>query len=1288
LDTPPRIFISYARSDGEAFASALRQRLQAEHPSLTLWQDRAQLEGGVGWWKQITDALDRVKILIMVMTPAVTQSTVAQKEWRHARQQGVRVCPVLGTGPHAFDFTQLPSWMRKAHCYDIEKEWETFVGFLQSPGTENRVPFMAPDLRLDFVARPAEYQALAGMLLDRSRMNPLAITTALQGAGGFGKTTLAAALCHDDDIVTAFDDGILWVTLGERPAVQQELMKLYAALTGDRPTFVDAEDASIELASRLEDKNCLIVIDDVWDANDAKLFLRGGQQCARLITTRRLQVVTGVGASRVLVDEMTGDESVAMLTARLPASPSNPAPFRKLAERLGEWPLLLRLAASQLRERTERGDTVEGALAFVNRALDKRGAVAFDRANASSRNDAVATTVAASLALLSEADRVRAAELAVFSEAKAVPLSAACALWGLDPFDTEDLVQRLDDASLLEFDLKTGSLRMHDVLRSHLHAQLGNAAAVHARLVHTGWPDPYGLPDPFASRWYGWHLVQAGEGDRLRQLLLDFPWLAAKLKATNFHAVLQDFEIAGQSEPLVTIRDALRLSGYNVSRDPGQLGTQLTGRLESGQSPEIDRLLESIVRHETGPRLSLLHPTLTHPGGALVAILKGHAGSIEALDVSPDGARAVTGSMDWTLRLWDLQTWQVLRVFEGHSGTVHAVAFTPDGRRIVSASEDRSLRLWDADTGECAAVLRGHYEAVRGVAVAPDGRAAASLSEDGSVRLWDFQRRRSVQVFKGAFHQLRGIVYTSDGSRVLFGAGDGTVRGLDVATRTEIGVVEGQRAIVSALAVAPDGRHLLAGADDGSLRLWDLVSGEVLRKFDGHAKSVGCVAFGADGTWAVSGGGDRMLRVWDVGSGMETEKLDGQTGSVKSVAVLPGGQRILSASADRTVCCWRLHGPQERTRSQVQAGAVSMIAVSADGVRVVAGSTGQTVEVWDAGASGILRSLEGHRQIIQAVRMTGDGRLALTASRDGTLRVWDVESGGTLHVLKGHWDGVAAVAMTPTGDRAVSLSLDRTIRVWDLERGTQLRVLLGPGSERSTEYLRGRAPGLDEAFALQIDSTDLTLARGARLGISPDGTRAIFAEGGTIGIWHLDTGRVVSTTIEDFQAEELGMDPDAAIVGSILGTLCVIDPEEGTLVRFLDEGRGTARVRQIMDIVVDSPGRRAITASRDGSVRVWDLATGQETASLEGDVGRVDTVAIAPNGQFAYSVVDDTVVASDLTALKPLRRLSLDHNITAIAVTPDGLHAALGDESGRVHFLTLDAAEPFPRHGSSIGHES
>jgi hypothetical protein len=59
FDGSPRAFLSYARSDGEAFASALRNRLEREQPQITLWQDRARMEGGVGWWKQITEAIEQ-----------------------------------------------------------------------------------------------------------------------------------------------------------------------------------------------------------------------------------------------------------------------------------------------------------------------------------------------------------------------------------------------------------------------------------------------------------------------------------------------------------------------------------------------------------------------------------------------------------------------------------------------------------------------------------------------------------------------------------------------------------------------------------------------------------------------------------------------------------------------------------------------------------------------------------------------------------------------------------------------------------------------------------------------------------------------------------------------------------------------------------------------------------------------------------------------------------------------------------------------------------------------------
>lgn len=233
----PRVFISYARSDGADFASSLRTRLQEEYPEITLWLDRAQMVGGVGWWKQITEALDQVEILIMAITPAALESEVAAKEWRYARQQGVRVCPVMQMALD-LDVAAIPNWMRKAHFYDLDREWETFIGYLRSVGKVNRVPFMAPDLPAICIERHEQTEEVLSQLLDDTRENPKSVTTVLLGVGGFGKTTLANIICHDEKVVSAFDDGILWVSLGETPDVQGGLTKLYAAIAGDRPLLL------------------------------------------------------------------------------------------------------------------------------------------------------------------------------------------------------------------------------------------------------------------------------------------------------------------------------------------------------------------------------------------------------------------------------------------------------------------------------------------------------------------------------------------------------------------------------------------------------------------------------------------------------------------------------------------------------------------------------------------------------------------------------------------------------------------------------------------------------------------------------------------------------------------------------------------------------------------------------------------------------------------------------------------------------------------------------------------
>jgi hypothetical protein len=294
LTAERRVFISYARSDGVEYASRLRRRLEKEHPEINLFQDVISLHSGKDWWLQITNALNQVAYMVLVATPDAMASEAVRKEWRYARQQGVCVLPVQTSDD--LDFDSLPRWMKTKQFANLEvtEQWKLFIDDLHRPCEAPRVPFMAEDLPKDFVTRPAEFEPIIRLLIDKAREQraPVAITTALRGAGGFGKTTLAKAVCHDHRIQEVFDDGALWVTLGEKvDNLVGKVGELTTMLSGEPANFTSKEAAATRLRELLSDRDILLVIDDVWDPAHLDPFLQGGPYCARLITTRNLDVL-------------------------------------------------------------------------------------------------------------------------------------------------------------------------------------------------------------------------------------------------------------------------------------------------------------------------------------------------------------------------------------------------------------------------------------------------------------------------------------------------------------------------------------------------------------------------------------------------------------------------------------------------------------------------------------------------------------------------------------------------------------------------------------------------------------------------------------------------------------------------------------------------------------------------------------------------------------------------------------------------------------------------------------
>jgi WD40 repeat protein/tetratricopeptide (TPR) repeat protein len=179
-------------------------------------------------------------------------------------------------------------------------------------------------------------------------------------------------------------------------------------------------------------------------------------------------------------------------------------------------------------------------------------------------------------------------------------------------------------------------------------------------------------------------------------------------------------------------------TGQNVailtSQDPqyGPLGLSWYGPLGLSWSPDGQILASS------GEDMTVrLWSSATHKE---MNSLRGHSGSVFAVNWSPDGKCLASASGDMTIKLWDPDKGQETGTLHGHLGPVWGVSWSPDGKRLATASDDQTVKLWDPATGQEVVTLRGHTKEVHGVSWSPDGRCLASASQDGTVRLWDATR--------------------------------------------------------------------------------------------------------------------------------------------------------------------------------------------------------------------------------------------------------------------------------------------------------------------------------------------------------------------------------------------------------------------------------------------------------------------------------------------------------------------------------------------------------------------
>ena len=286
--------------------------------------------------------------------------------------------------------------------------------------------------------------------------------------------------------------------------------------------------------------------------------------------------------------------------------------------------------------------------------------------------------------------------------------------------------------------------------------------------------------------------------------------------------------------------------------------------------------------------------------------LKGHGGPVKAIAVSPDGKRALTGSFDYAVMVWNLgDEPQLAQRFFDHEAAVNAVAFAAGGRRAVTGSDDATVGVFDLDTGRPITRFFGHAMKVSAVAVAPDGRWLASASWDRTARLWDLETLKAGPVLAGHTGAVNTLAFTADGRHVLTGGYDGTLRLWRVADGTQARIVYRHGWGLNVIKVLADGANVLFGGLDGTIGLIDLDTGEVERIIARRERPVLALALNGDQTLAAAAGGDGVVEVFDAAAWQVLRALDNPYGPVWALAFTGDDDALYMGGLDDEVHYWQ-----------------------------------------------------------------------------------------------------------------------------------------------------------------------------------------------------------------------------------------------------------------------------------------------------------------------------------------------------------------------------------------------
>ena len=614
--------------------------------------------------------------------------------------------------------------------------------------------------------------------------------------------------------------------------------------------------------------------------------------------------------------------------------------------------------------------------------------------------------------------------------------------------------------------------------------------------------------------------------------------------------------------------------------------------------------------------------------------------------MQPKAGEADLRGFEWRY-LWNLCQGDQLATLTGHDWIVSCATFSPDGKWIASGSQDRTVKIWDATHRELIATLHAATGAVWSVAFTPDGRHLIT-SGYGGTKLWETATWQLTKNFPGqvsAVSPTGSLLAVSESSPTDWLNPGGGVSLWDYRRGEKLR--EWARP-AGALAFSPEGKQLALAGIHRNIDFYDVASGE-RRRTIATSNLVWSIAFSPDGNRLVTTAGARDPVVYDLADRQPPRKLKGHLLTVWSARFSPDGKTIVTTGSDQTIRLWDAGTGEAKQVLHGHDSEVWSATFSPDGRRIVSGGKDQAVMLW-SGTTRTRTDSFPHRNEMEPI-FSPDGARLVTARRTTeklASALWNIRDGNFITEIPGR----PAIGFSPDGKQLIH---------WGA-RGQNLERWSPEDRSATTVALEGLAAG--EAVWTHE-------------GFSPE-WKVFFTvdQMGTVRFWDAGNGKAAGDFRAPTPIQSVALSPD--------GSYFALGVEHEAVVRLYE--RRTGRERQLTGhrdavngLAFSPDGVTLASCSLDGTIRLWDTATGKPTATMSGNLEDAADVTFAPDGRTLASIHQRHAIKFWHAATgRDLLVLDFSHAGNSLRFSPDGRYLAATTDDGDVHLFEAPPLTPTP----------